>query len=129
VRDGQMNAKSPALNSELTKKNLQTQIEQSLIARGLTLVKGPSDVNVFFQFGAARRVETESYPAGWRGLRTRVARVPYSEGTLVIDMRDPSTRSLVWRGIASESESDPTKIAGKLDDMAKKAIAKYPPKK
>jgi hypothetical protein len=129
VRDGQMNAKSPALNSELTKKNLQTQIEQSLIARGLRLVSGPSDVNVFFQFGAARRVETESYPAGWRGLRTRVARVPYSEGTLVIDMRDPSTRSLVWRGIASESESNPTKIAGKLDNMAKKAIAKYPPKK
>ena len=129
VRDGQMNAKAPALNSELTKKNLQTEIENALTAKGLTKVTGPSDLNVLFQFGAARRVETEAYPAGWRGLGTRVARVPYNEGTLVIDLRDPTTRTLVWRGIASESESNPTKIAAKLDDMAKKAIAKYPPKK
>jgi hypothetical protein len=71
----------------------------------------------------------ESYPAGWYGLRTRVVRVPYSEGTLVIDLRDPSTRSLVWRAIATEEKSDATKIEGKLDDMVKKSFNKYPPKK
>lgn len=130
VRNGELNAKSPALNNELARKNLQTEIETALMSRGLTKVAtGPSDLNVVYTFGAARRVETETYPAGWRGLRTRVERVPYSEGTLVIDLRDPSTRSLVWRGIASDSEKDPNKIAGKLDDMARKAIAKYPPKK
>jgi len=59
---------------------------------------------------------------------TRVVRVPYTEGTLVVDLRDPSTRSLVWRGIASEEKSDGTKIQGKLDDMVRKAIEKYPPK-
>jgi hypothetical protein len=47
----------------------------------------------------------------------------------VIDLRDPTTRSLVWRAIASEEKSDPTKIAGKLGDMVKKSIEKYPPKK
>lgn len=52
----------------------------------------------------------------------------YTEGTLVIDLRDPSTRSLVWRGIASEEKSDGAKIEGKLDDMVRKAIEKYPPK-
>ena len=130
VRDGQVNSKNPALNGELTKKNLQTEIENDLMAKGLTKVAtGPADLNLFFTFGAARRVETETYPAGWRGLRTRVARVPYAEGTLVIDLRDPSTRSLVWRGTATDEEKDPTKIAAKLNDMAKKAVAKYPPKK
>lgn len=130
VRDGQLNARAPALNSELTKKNLQTEIEKALVTKGLTKVEtGASDLNVFFTFGAAQRMQTESYPAGWRGLGTRVVRVPQNEGTLVIDLRDPTTRSLVWRGIASESEPNPTKMAGKLDDMAKKAIAKYPPKK
>ena len=34
-----------------------------------------------------------------------------------------------WRGIASEEKSDGTKIEGKLDDMVKKSIEKYPPKK
>jgi hypothetical protein len=130
VRDGQLNARAPALNSELTKKNIQTEIERALTAKGLTKVEtGASDLNVFFTFGAARRMETEAYPAGWRGLGTRVARVPYSEGTLVIDLRDPTTRSLIWRGVASESESNPAKMAEKLDDMVRKSIAKYPPKK
>ena len=129
VREGQMNARSPAMNGELTRKRVQAEIEKALTAKGLTMVTGPSDLNVIFTFGAARRVETETYPAGWRGLGTRVARVPYNEGTLVIDLRDPTTRSLVWRGIATETESNPAKMADKLDDMVKKSIAKYPPKK
>ena len=100
-----------------------------MTARGLTPSTERSDLNVFYTFGSQRRVETETYPAGWRGLGTRVARVPYAEGTLVIDLRDPTTRSLVWRGIATEEESDPAKLSDKLDDMVKKSIAKYPPKK
>jgi hypothetical protein len=57
-----------------------------------------------------------------------VVRVPYSEGTLVIDLRNPATTSLVWRAIATEEKSDPSKIEGKLDDMVKKSLEKYPPK-
>ena len=56
-------------------------------------------------------------------------RVPYAEGTLVIDLRDPTTRFLVWRAIAAEGKSDATKIEGKLGSMVKKSIEKYPPKK
>lgn len=129
VRDGRLNSRSPALNSELTKKRIETEIERALTARGLTRSTERSDLNVFYTFGSQRRVETETYPAGWRGLGTRVARVPYAEGTLVIDLRDPITRSLVWRGIATEEEPDPAKLSNKLDDMVKKSIAKYPPKK
>ena len=44
-------------------------------------------------------------------------------------LRDPATRSLVWRAIAAEEKSDATKIQGKLNDMVKKSIDKYPPKK
>ncbi len=129
VRDGQLNGRNPALNSELTKKRVEAEIERALISRGLTKAAGRPDLAVFYIFGASRRVATETYPAGWRGLGTRVARVPYAEGTLVIDLRDPTSRSLVWRGIATEDESDPAKLSEKLDDMVKKAIAKYPPKK
>jgi hypothetical protein len=129
VRDGRLNSRSPALNSELTKKRIQSEIERALTAKGLTPSTERSDLNVFYTFGAQRRVETETYPAGWRGLGTRVARVPYAEGTLVIDLRDPTTKSLVWRGIATEEESDPAKLSDKLDDMIKKSVARYPPRK
>jgi hypothetical protein len=130
VRDGQLSARSPALNSELTKKNIQANIEKALVAKGLAKVEsGMADLNVFFQFGANVRMETEAYPAGWRGLRTRVVQTPQNAGTMVIDLRDPKTRSLVWRSTATETEPNPQKMADKLDDMVKKSIDKYPPKK
>jgi hypothetical protein len=128
IRGGQLNSKNPALNSELVQKRIDADIERGLTARGLTMVSGPSDLNVRYRLGTARKAEIETYPAGWRGLGTRVVRVPYTEGTLVIDLRDPGTRSLVWRAIASEEKSDAIKIEGKLDDMVKKSLEKYPPK-
>ena len=128
IRDGQLNSRNPALNSELVKKQIENDIVRDLSARGLEVTTGQADLNVRYRFGSARKAELESYPAGWRGLGTRVVRVPYTEGTLVIDLRDPSTRSLVWRGIASEEKSDGAKIEGKLDAMVRKAIEKYPPK-
>jgi hypothetical protein len=128
IRDGQLNSRNPALNSELVKKRLDADIERNLEARGLMKVTGRSDLNVRYRFGSAPRTELEAYPAGWRGLGTRIVRVPYAEGTLVIDLRDPTTRSLVWRGIAREEKSDATKIEGKLEDMVKKPLEKYPPK-
>jgi hypothetical protein len=128
IRDGQLNSRNPALNSELVKKRIEADIMRYLTARGLEMTTGQSDLNVRYHFGSVRKAELEAYPAGWRGFGTRVVRVPYTEGTLVIDLRDPSTRSLVWRGIASEEKSDGTKIEGKLDDMVRKSIDKYPPK-
>jgi hypothetical protein len=129
IRDGQLNSRNPALNSDLVKKRINADIEKYLTSKGLMEVSGPSDLNVRYTFGTARKAELETYPAGWYGLGTRVVRVPYAEGTLVIDLRDPTTRSLVWRAIASEEKSDATKIEGKLDDMVKKSMEKYPPKK
>jgi hypothetical protein len=130
IRDGQLNSRNPALNSPLVKKQIEADIQHDLTAKGLTLVtSGPSDLNVRYTFGAARKTEIEAYPAGWYGFGTRYVRVPYAEGTMVIDLRDPATRSLVWRAIAAEEKSDATKIQGKLDDMVKKSIDKFPPKK
>jgi uncharacterized protein DUF4136 len=129
IRDGKLNSKNAALNSELVKKQIEADIVKGLTAKGLTMASGPSDLNVRYRFGSARKMETEAYPAGWRGFGTRIVRVPYAEGTLVIDLRDPSTKSLVWRGISSEEKSDATKIQSKLDDMVKKSLEKYPPKK
>jgi hypothetical protein len=128
IRAHNLNSKNPALNSELVQKQIDEDIIHFLTAKGLELTAGKSDLNVRYTLGSARRVETEAYPAGWYGWGTRVVRVPYAEGTLVIDLRDPSTRSLVWRAIATEEQRDPTKLQGKLDNMVKKSFEKYPPK-
>jgi len=129
VRDGQMETTAPALNSDLTKKRIRTAIERALTAKGLTRAEGASDLNVFFTLGAREVLTREEVPAGPRGLGTRVDRVPALRGNLVIGFRDPSTRSLVWRGIASDDKENPVDISKKLDDWVRKIIDKYPPKK
>ena len=128
IRGGELNSRNPALNSNLVKKQIETDIEQRLTSKGLTQTTGDADLNVRYTFGQARKVEVETYPAGWYGMGTRAVRVPYAEGT-PLDLRDPATRSLVWRGVASDEKTDPAKLEGKIDDMVKKSIDKYPPKK
>ena len=128
IRNGRLNSRNPSLNSELIRTRINNDIQKYLGAKGLTYSPAGADLNVFYTLGAVRQTELESYPAGWRGWGTRVVRVPFTEGTLVLDLRDPSTRSLVWRAIAREHKTDASKIEGKLDDMVKKSFDKYPPK-
>jgi hypothetical protein len=128
IRNGELNSKNPALNNDIIKKRIDADIERDLTARGLQMVTGRADLNVRYRLGSAARKEVERYPAGWRGLGTRVVRVPYTEGTLVIDLHDTGTQALVWRGIAREEKNDANQIESKLDDMVRKSLEKYPRK-
>ncbi len=128
IVDGQLNAKAAALNSELTKRKIENEIRKRLTEKGLMEVERNPDLNVRFTLGQARKTEVEAYPAGWRGLGTRRVRVAYTQGTLVINLRDTSRKELVWRSIAVEEKNDPIEISKHLDDMVRKSIEKYPPK-
>jgi len=67
-----------------------------------------ANLNVRYRFGSARKAEIERYPAGWRGFRTRIVRVPYTEGTLVLDLRNltPADAKLVAGRIESAGNSN-----------------------
>ncbi len=124
---GEVNAKAPALNNDIVKKNIESELRTRLTAKKLTEVTGQADLTVRYTLGAAQRTEATAIPAGRLGRQRRIVRTKYTEGTLTIDL--VATRELVWRAIVTEDEKDPAKVAGKLDDMVKKAIDKFPPKK
>jgi Domain of unknown function (DUF4136) len=129
IRDGRLNSSNPSLNNDIVKKRLEADIQKYFQAKGVTFVpNGPADLNLRYTLGAVSKTEIDTYPAGWRGWGTRVVRRPFTEGTLVIDLRDASTKSLVWRSIAREDKSNAIKVEGKLEDMVKKSFDKYPPK-
>jgi hypothetical protein len=128
IVEGQINAKAAALNSDLTRRKIENEIRKRLTEKGLMEVESKPDLNVRFTLGQARKTEVEAYPAGWRGLGTRRVRVGYTQGTLVINLRDPVRKELVWRSIAEEEKNDAMEISKHLDDMVKKSIEKYPPK-
>jgi hypothetical protein len=129
IVQGQINAKAAALNSDLTRRKIENEIRRRLTEKGLMEVETSPDLNVRFTLGQSRRTEVEAYPAGWRGLGTRRVRVAYTEGTLTINLRDTCRKELVWRSVAEEEKNDPIEISKHLDDMVRKSIEKYPPKK
>lgn len=129
IVSGRLNSRNPSLNNELVEKKLDEEIRRRLTERGLTEVQSRPDLNVRYSLGSGPRVENEVYPAGWRGFGTRVVRRRYTEGTLLLDLRDAKKHELVWRAIAVEDDSDPLKIKDHLADMVRKSVEKYPPKK
>ena len=129
IGDGQIKSKSPALNSDLTRKKIETEVRKRLIERGLSESSGKPDLNVMFWLGSLPRSEVDAFPAGRYGRGTRRTVTTFTEGTLVIDLRDTSKRELVWRAVAMEDKDNPSKIVDRIDEMVKKSIEKYPPKK
>jgi len=129
IGEGQLKSKAPSLNSDLTRRKIENEIRKRLIEKGLSEASSQPDLNVMFRLGSARRNEVETFPAGRYGRARRRVASQYTEGTLIIDLRDTSKRELVWRAVAVEEKGDPSKIADHLDDMVRKSIEKYPPKK
>jgi hypothetical protein len=129
LRQGQIEAKSPELNSPLVKKKIEESLRTQLTAKGLTEVQNRPDLVVNFRFGAADKRQVESFPAGRWGRRRRVETFRFTEGTLVVNLMDTEGRDLVWRGIYRDDESNPAKISNKLPDDIKKLFSDFPPKK
>jgi hypothetical protein len=111
IRQGFLNNRNPALNSDVVRRDIEDAIRKNLSSRGMKEVADTADLNVRFSLGRANRM---------------VAR--HGDGTLVIDLRDPQKRDLVWRGIAVGDRSGLSKIGRNLEGMVRKAIEKYPPK-
>ena len=98
LRQGQIEAKSPELNSPLVRKKIEDSIRSQLLAKDLTEVQNRPDIAVNFRFGAADKRQVESMPAGRWGRRRRLETFRFTEGTLVVNLMDSDGRELVWRG-------------------------------
>ena len=124
--DGKIHSKNPSLNNDLVVRKIDALVRKRLTERGLTEVPSQPDLNVVYSLGSGARTQVEHYGAGWHGHRVAYH---YTEGTLILNLRDARKKELVWQAIAVEDKSDPTKIQAALDDMVRKSFEKYPPKK
>ena len=89
---------------------LAASVQQELQARGWRQSENP-DVLVNFFVNTEQRLDVRQVPTassfhgyrrgryrGWGGYETRVRE--YTQGTLAIDLIDPSRKMLVWEGVA-----------------------------
>ena len=113
---------------DVVKKQVETAIASGLTARGLLMVSGKSDLDVHYYIATADKWKFVNLP-DFRDRGNHLEPVSYAEGTLVIALIDSATRILVWRVAAVEKKSDTRSLDAKLDDLVRKAVEKYPPKK
>ena len=126
------------------KKRLADSVDRQLQAKGLERKDEGADLNVTLHPRLSREYTVNPYDSGWDygwgtwntsigDLSTGAAPAKgVSLGTIIVDLVDPSTKQLVWRGTATspfDSEAAIEKRQKVLDDVMKKLFAEYPPKK
>jgi hypothetical protein len=113
----------------LTEQRIHDGVNAQLQGKGMTQVD--SNPNVF----VATHVTTHAVPQviadgfGPWGFGGGMATVQtYTEGSLIVDLYDATTRKMVWRGVATAAvSSKPEKNAEKIDKSLMKMFARYPP--
>jgi hypothetical protein len=113
----------------LTEQRIHDGVNAQLQGKGMTQVN--SNPNVF----VATHVTTHTVPQviadgfGPWGFGGGMATVQtYTEGSLIVDLYDATTKKMVWRGVATATvSSKPEKNAQKIDKSLMKLFARYPP--
>jgi hypothetical protein len=128
------------LQDELNHRRIVSAIETQLGAKGLTKVEANANPDVLVAYHASfdRNIEINGFESGWGGPRfggnrTGSARVEQIvTGTLVVDMVDASSKSMLWRGIASkeiDAKAKPEDRDKKANKAAAKLFKQYPPQR
>ena len=124
----------PMLDNSITNRALRDHLTNAFIARGYSVDQPNPDFTVAYY--ASRRGELDvtawdyGYPGrwgGWRGGPGMVAVRPFTEGTVIVDVVNPKTHELVWRGRGmSEVSDDPALYAGNLDRAVREIVKRFP---
>lgn len=131
---------------QITMGQLAKGFDAALAAKGLTRSdSGPTDLVIVYQIAISQEKQLTSFDTGgfgygprWRGGwyggtgMTTSTTSTINIGTLVLDMYDTGTKSLVWRGKvtkAVDAKAKPEKRQKNIDKAAAKLLKSYPPKK
>jgi len=137
--------KTGLLNNSLTRKRIETAVSREHTKKGLQEVKMDErpDLLVHYWLGTKdkQRVQGTSGPGyygggyygggyGWGASHSTVTTYEYTEGTLVVDLVEPTNKELQWRATMVAILEDTTEENIELGNKAiTKAFENYPPKK
>jgi hypothetical protein len=120
----------PMLVNSITYRRLRAAIRSAFEKRGYRYVEDGESMDIAFYASAREKldVRTWDYGYGWhRFPRERTEVYEYTQGTVIIDVVDPATHELLWRGQGRAAVSDdPEKFAEQLEKTAVAIIAKFP---
>jgi hypothetical protein len=128
-----------AWGNPIGEKHLLDELAAAFAAKGWTRTQDSPDVHIVVHGATKEKQRLDTFYTGgyggyyggwgWGGVGSSTTTTSeYTEGTLVVDIFDASTKTLVWRGVAQdELKAKQTK----REKQASKAIAKllkdFPP--
>ncbi len=131
------------MSDALLAKRVRSAVEQQLVTRGFLRSSESPDFFVHWHSVVRSKIDIRTYPAGagygswgypysrggwWGGTYVDVRQ--YDEGTLVVDVIDADSRSLVWRGAGSRvmrDVSEPEERIGIVNDAVRRILHSFPP--
>lgn len=125
------------VNDDFNHKRIVDAIDKQLAAKGLRMAEGKADVDALVAYHAAFSRNLEINGSGWGGYRFGPARSGSARveeivvGTLVVDVIDAKTGTILWRGIATKEldvNASPEKRDKNINKAAEKLFKNYPPK-
>jgi hypothetical protein len=128
-------AKPVATGNELSDKRITSAVEATLAAEGWTKAEQGADIFVAAHAVVDEKQNIDTIYSGWGpgwgyhggGIATTQV-TSYLVGTLIVDMFDGASKSLVWRGTATDTiTQNPDKNEKTLAKALKKLFSKFPP--
>lgn len=124
----------PMINNSIANRALRAQITRAFQDRGYTFSELNPDVVVAFYATTHEKLDIGvwdygyPYPALWPpSPRSAMPVVPYTEGSLVIDVLNARTRRLLWRGEGrAELRDDPVESIKLLEKAAAAIVKEFP---
>ena len=134
----------PMLENSIINQQLRQDLQRAFESRGYQSSAGSPDFVVAYYVGTKAKFDTTYWnPGPWRytywGYRNRyawpfydwapaVAQVrEYTQGTVLVDVIDPRTHQLAWRGQGTANvSSEPKEYAGELARTVDDIVRRFP---
>jgi hypothetical protein len=135
---------NPDVN-QLVNQRIIEAIDAAMVKDGLTKAEDNPDMYIGYQASLSQQQQLTTFTDGmggggwgygarwgygWGGSSmSTTTSSTINSGTLVVDMFDPKLKSLIFRGLGTDTLSDkPEKNAKKITKAVTKIFEKYPPK-
>jgi hypothetical protein len=126
-----LTSNDPMLVNSITYQALHDEIRRAFESRGYRYSPAAADLEVAYYATAQPKMDIRTWDYGydWRGFpRQYVDVVQYEEGTVIIDVIDPATHQLMWRGQGrAPVDTNPDKYVATLRKAVDEIVEKFPP--
>jgi hypothetical protein len=137
-RGAPTDVRTSGTEDQLIDQEIKRAVDEQLAHKGLTKVDKNADLQVVYHAATSQEVNLKLFGSTWGGrgyggmwdgsVQGQTSTV--AVGTLVVDLYNPTTKHLVWRGDATktiELKKDPDKNFKNLQKSMTKLFKNYPP--